>query len=851
MGFIDEKGVEYLWKKISLEDYPNNEMLIAVLNAIDETKLDKNDHSWNELKDKPFSEEVTEIKEVIDDGSESLENITFTNVTEWGYDVSHFNIGDTYTVIFDNVEYTCVGFDLSENSVNGDYYNGVGNMSMVSDEYEDTGEPFVIICAFTRPVYYDTYIIEAKDGGTHTISLYRNVEVETIEYLDEKYIPDTIARVEQITPHDWETLKNKPFEMDVTTEQSTFLEYTFTGTGESEYIRSISELLGEDLIITLNDETYETACEIDGALAVIRFGDYTIEEPIASGGMGEFSPTVEGEEYNLTIERISKISTIPDSVIPDSIARLDDIPEVTPHDWNTLLNKPTETIGGDTLTWDGDTSGLEVVGLVSSMGATTNYYKISDNIITDTELADGISYTAINGVTNTITFNQIKNAGVVIFVTEENTNYSNILMGNAVFEKVGVYFAEGIISLTIPNYSGFTKEVLKEEYLPDTIARTTYVDEQFTTKADADHDHDNAYDVKGAASEALDEAKSYADTKTSNMATTTVVDNKITTHNTSTTAHSDIRDLISALTTEVTSFLNVDDETRDQLSEVLALIDANKGTLDSLTSSKVNVSDIVDNLTTNNSAKVLSAKQGVVLKGLIDALQTAVDGKAASSHSHAISEVTNLQSTLDAKASSTHNHGLLHTNFTKQLDNTTTDSGWSMINDSYSGFLLKSLRTQQSAPNWAIGNYSAGIAFGGADTKGVITHAYNSPSVRFAGGNGDTPVWYMSVTGTSSKTYNFDNMPLATKATQDGSGNTITSTYETKTDASDKLIEAKDYTDQSVDFISETINTQFTELNTDLENISGMNQYSFQLLNQKTGVILKEASDEQILSLFS
>lgn len=38
-------------------------------------------------------------------------------------------------------------------------------------------------------------------------------------------------------------------------------------------------------------------------------------------------------------------------------------------------------------------------------------------------------------------------------------------------------------------------------------------------------------------------------------------------------------------------------------------------------------------------------------------------------------------------------------------------------------------------------------------------------------------------------------MASATKATQDASGNVITSTYETKTDASSKLTEAKTYTD--------------------------------------------------------
>lgn len=41
--FLDQNGVAYLWSQLSLEDYPNNETLIAVLNAIDTTKADKNE----------------------------------------------------------------------------------------------------------------------------------------------------------------------------------------------------------------------------------------------------------------------------------------------------------------------------------------------------------------------------------------------------------------------------------------------------------------------------------------------------------------------------------------------------------------------------------------------------------------------------------------------------------------------------------------------------------------------------------------------------------------------------------------------------------------------------------------
>ncbi len=41
--FIDVNGVKTLWQQISLGDYPNNETLMAVIDAIDATKADKNE----------------------------------------------------------------------------------------------------------------------------------------------------------------------------------------------------------------------------------------------------------------------------------------------------------------------------------------------------------------------------------------------------------------------------------------------------------------------------------------------------------------------------------------------------------------------------------------------------------------------------------------------------------------------------------------------------------------------------------------------------------------------------------------------------------------------------------------
>ena len=110
-------------------------------------------------------------------------------------------------------------------------------------------------------------------------------------------------------------------------------------------------------------------------------------------------------------------------------------------------------------------------------------------------------------------------------------------------------------------------------------------------------------------------------------------------------------------------------------------------------------------------------------------------------------------------ASSSHTHGLLNSDFGVILEDTTEDSGWSMLNDSYNGFLLKSIRVQRNSPDWILDNYSAGIVFGGADTKGVISTKYNFPSIKFAGGNGMKPVWWINLTGTTETIYNLDNMP--------------------------------------------------------------------------------------------
>lgn len=98
------------------------------------------------------------------------------------------------------------------------------------------------------------------------------------------------------------------------------------------------------------------------------------------------------------------------------------------------------------------------------------------------------------------------------------------------------------------------------------------------------------------------------------------VDNLIYNHNVDSTNHSDIRYEIQQIADRLTAFLDTDDTTLDQVSEIVAYINSNKELIDAITTSKVNVVDIVDDLQTSSSDRPLSANQGVQLMSMLNNL---------------------------------------------------------------------------------------------------------------------------------------------------------------------------------------------------------------------------------------
>ena len=90
-----------------------------------------------------------------------------------------------------------------------------------------------------------------------------------------------------------------------------------------------------------------------------------------------------------------------------------------------------------------------------------------------------------------------------------------------------------------------------------------------------------------------------------------------------------LQNSLSSLQTIVNNFLTgePDDGTIDRLSELVNAINANKDSIDALVADHVKKTEIINDLTTGGTDKVLSAEQGKALKALIDNL-------TGSSHSH-------------------------------------------------------------------------------------------------------------------------------------------------------------------------------------------------------------------------
>lgn len=189
-------GVKVLYDLLSLQDYPNNDVLMAVINAIDETKADRSElvqSDWNEINETSLAYIQNKTHYSIKNISTIVENLTFQS-SDSNDDYRQIAYGDypvliagqKYSIIFDGVEYEAIAEDFGSNWVcigkpwGTDY--SIYPFCIQTDSTDEPGKVGI-------QVYVEVI-------GEHTISI--SSVNETIVALDEKYIPDTIARVSDI-----------------------------------------------------------------------------------------------------------------------------------------------------------------------------------------------------------------------------------------------------------------------------------------------------------------------------------------------------------------------------------------------------------------------------------------------------------------------------------------------------------------------------------------------------------------------------------------------------------------------------------------------------------------------------
>lgn len=108
---------------------------------------------------------------------------------------------------------------------------------------------------------------------------------------------------------------------------------------------------------------------------------------------------------------------------------------------------------------------------------------------------------------------------------------------------------------------------------------------------------------------------------------------------------------------------------------------------------------------------------------------------------------------------STHTHGLSNSVFFLNMPSINGNAKWKEVFGYPVNYnLLLSVRINNPAPEWCVGSFSSGILYGGSDTKGFMSSAYNEPFIMWAGGNGSSddsvPKWYIGIKGTHKSIYN-------------------------------------------------------------------------------------------------
>lgn len=281
-----------------------------------------------------------------------------------------------------------------------------------------------------------------------------------------------------------------------------------------------------------------------------------------------------------------------------------------------------------------------------------------------------------------------------------------------------------------------------------TVSALNEVSSAVGNKANASHTHTGVYDASGAAANALTSANAYTDSKIDAL----VGEGASTTLDTIgeiSSAIEDNQDAIDLLNSAIANKANTSHTHDDRYyteTEVNNLLSGKANS--SHTHTIANVSGLQSALdgkaASSHGTHVSYSTTAPVMDGTasvgtastvarsdhkhptdtsraaqadLDALETVVAGKAASSHTHTIANITNLQTTLDAKAASSHTHSAA----------TTSAAGLMSAADKSKLDGIASGANAYSLP-------TAGSSLGGVKTTSTVTSASGYTACPIIGG---------------------------------------------------------------------------------------------------------------------
>ena len=245
-------------------------------------------------------------------------------------DTELLTVGTEYRVLYDGTEYHFTASEYTDNA--GRKYVYCGNSVILSGNYDDSiWDDWFVIFNFNGKTFVKDVMIEKGLSTSATISMHGIIE--TVHKLDEKYIPDTIARKSDITggggvQADWnqmdetaaDFIKNKPFydELVDTLPEAQYELGFFEDLGGYVAMLPIDSQLidGDDYVVVYNGTAYNCVVQM-GALGNIGLmtGGNDTGEPfiivVQSGDDGMMGMLLDLQGNTNVTMSMSKRQTIP------------------------------------------------------------------------------------------------------------------------------------------------------------------------------------------------------------------------------------------------------------------------------------------------------------------------------------------------------------------------------------------------------------------------------------------------------------------------------------------------------------------------------------------------------------